>query len=164
VRRKKSTNTALSPIIEMERCPQRACRTRYGALHISAKKGEPGLDCLEWRLGAPPPLPPLAGVVDPMPIGRGLHYPQDRPIRTPINYAAPQEHAPDAVRWTRSIPSCSRPTTSSASRCTSRWRWPAWRWTRCSTPSRSRPPSRQAQRGGRDLLPISRPSATIPIW
>ena len=48
--------------------------------------------------------------------------------------------------WTRSTRSCSRPTRSSAFRCTSARGWPAWRWTRCSTACRWPPPSRRRWR------------------
>ena len=48
--------------------------------------------------------------------------------------------------WTRSIPSCSRPTRSWASRCTSARSWPGWPWTRSSTASPWPPPSGRSSR------------------
>ena len=60
-----------------------------------------------------------------------------------------RKRRPGRSRSTRSIPSCCAPTRSSAFRWTSRRSSPASsgrasRWTRCSTPSRSPPPSRRS--------------------
>ena len=103
---------------------------------ISAKKNEPEW-LLEWRLKAYRHWLTMAE-----PTWAERRRTRRSTTRTIYYYAAPKRK--DGRRaWTRSIPSCSRPTRSSASRCTSRTRLGRRaRWTRCSTASRWRRRSR----------------------
>ena len=66
---------------------------------------------------------------------------------------------------TRSTPSSSRPTRSSAFPSTSAPRSPGWRWMRCSTASRSPPRSRTGSRKKASCsVPSPRRSGTIRRW
>ena len=121
--------------IEMERAPKGLSEDTVR--FISAKKGEPEW-MLEWRLAAYRRWREMTE-----PNWARVHYPKID-YQDAYYYAAPKNRPRSTSAWTKSIPSCSRPTRSSAFRCPSRSCWPAWRWTRCSIPSRSPPPSRKS--------------------
>ncbi len=104
---------------------------------ISAKKQEPEW-LLEWRLKAYRHWLTLTRAA----LG-------ERPVpahRLPGHQLLLRAEARRTARraWTRSTPSCWRPTRSWASRSTSRSGWPAWPWTPSSTASRWPPPSRRS--------------------
>ena len=105
---------------------------------ISRKKGEPAF-LLEWRLKAYRHWLTMTE-----PNWAHVHYP---PIdyQAISYYSAPKskKDAPQEPGRGRSR-SCSRPTKSSAFRCTSAPAWPVLRSMRCSTACRSRPPSRRS--------------------
>ena len=94
---------------------------------ISAKKGEPDW-LLEWRLKALPGLAQDDGAAR----WANVHY---EPIdyQDIIYYSAPKTTKAAGQPGRSRSRSCSRPTTSSASRCRSRRCWPAWPSTRSST-------------------------------
>ena len=97
---------------------------------ISAKKNEPEF-LLEWRLKAYRHWLTMTE-----PTWANVHYPPDRlPEHRLLLGAQAEEGRPQEPRRGRSR-SCSRPTRSWASRCTSGSGWPASRWTRSSTASR----------------------------
>ncbi len=118
--------------IEMERAPRGLSEdtVRY----ISAKKNEPDW-MLEWRLGAFRRWLEMKE-----PDWARVHYPKID-YQNSYYYAAPK-NTPLKQSLDEVDPSCWKPTRSWASRCMSRWRWPGWRWMRCSIPCRWPPPSR----------------------
>ena len=121
--------------IEMERAPKGL--NEDTVRFISAKKGEPEW-MLEWRLAA---FRRWLEMHEPDLGARALS--QDR-LSERLLLRGAERHAAEARAWTKSIPSCWKPTRSWAFRCTSRWRWRAWRWMRCSIPFPSPPPSRRS--------------------
>ena len=126
---------------------------------ISAKKQEPAW-LLEWRLKA------YRGWLK---MTEPHHWPNitlHRRSTTRRSSTTPRREPPS--RWaasTRSTPSCSRPTRSSASRSPSRRSSPASRSTRSSTRSRSAPPTRPSSPSrGSSSAPSARRCGSIPSW
>ena len=93
---------------------------------ISAKKQEPEW-LLEWRLKA------YRGWLKMTEPHTGPTSPTRRSTTRPSSTTRRPGPRSRWAAWTRSIPSCSRPTRSSASRSASRSCSPASRWTRSST-------------------------------
>ena len=90
-----------------------------------------------------------------------------RPDRLPGHHLLLRAEAAEAAgrAWTRSTRSSGGPSRSSASRSTSRRRWPAWRWTRCSTASRWRRRSRRSWPSWASSSARSpRRCASTPTW
>ena len=125
---------------------------------ISAQEDEPEW-LLEWRLKAY-----RAWLTMTEPTWPNVHYPPDRLPGDHLLLGA-EEEAGARTASTRSIRSCARRSTSSASRSTSRSCSPASPWTRCSTASRSRPRSGASSRSWASSSARSaRPCASIPSW
>ena len=111
----RATNTASSPISRAETAPPGL--NEDTVRFISAKKGEPEW-LLEWRLAG---VPRLAGD-DRAGLGQAATSRRSTIRRPPI--IPRRSRRTGRNRSTRSIPSCWRPTRSSASRCASARRWP----------------------------------------
>ena len=120
--------------IEMERAPKGLSpdTVRY----ISAKKGEPDW-MLQWRLGA---FQRWGTMQEPN--WARVHYPKID-YQAAYYYAAPK-NTPLKQSLDEVDPKLLETYKKLGIPLRSRWRWPGWRWMRCSTACRWPPPSRKS--------------------